>query len=232
MSYFSSQHQSVVKSKFRKEANSGYLKIIKKNLNKKAKNACDLGCSIGDFIEEINNEFEGINSIGVDNDRESIKIAKKKVNIKFYQKSINSFIKESITKKNKFDIITSLNVLEHLSKKDINYFFKNINKLMNKGAVLLIKVPNAGTIYNNPWLYNDITHQTLLTKKSLKQILLENNFNEKNIQIIEDKLIIRGKMKLIRIIIFNFMKILDVIVTGNKFNNSIQTPTLLLIIKK
>src|SRR3989344_4475954 len=109
-----------------------------KKLGLSPKKCLDAGCGIGIFALVAN--IEGYNFYGYDIDKESVKIAKQlfKLNkISPKKISLNPTIKNL---KGKFDLITSFEVVEHLS--DMDLYIKKLSKVIADDGVLFIETPN------------------------------------------------------------------------------------------
>ena len=108
---------------------------IKKKINKKNTHL-DVGCGSGTFISLLNNKM----SFGIDISPKQIKYASKKYgkkNKKFY-----SFTKKILFKKNFFDSISLIELIEHLSDKEIYILFKEIFRVLKTDGVIHITTPN------------------------------------------------------------------------------------------
>lgn len=113
------------------------LKRIEK-MNISPKTCLDAGCGIGVFAAVAN--IKGFNFYGYDIDREAVNIAKKLF-------LVNKIPQEKISlapilkyAKNKFDLITSFEVVEHLS--DMDMYFKRLRNIIATKGVVLIETPN------------------------------------------------------------------------------------------
>ena len=108
---------------------------IKKKINKKNIHL-DIGCGSGTFISLLNNK----ESYGIDISSKQIKYATKKYgkkNKKFY-----SFTKRIPFKKNYFDSISLIELIEHLSDREIYILFKEIFRVLKPNGVIHITTPN------------------------------------------------------------------------------------------
>ena len=101
---------------------------------KKRGNLLDVGCGNGWFLEAAKKSF---NIYGVEENTSLCEFVEKKLQIKVYKK-INKF------KKNFFDVITLLDVIEHV-KKPIN-FLVEISKYLKKNGIILIYTPNSDSL--------------------------------------------------------------------------------------
>jgi 2-polyprenyl-3-methyl-5-hydroxy-6-metoxy-1,4-benzoquinol methylase len=77
-----------------------------------------------------------------------------------------------------FDVITLLDVLEHIPKAEIITFVKALRLALKPGGVLIIEVPNLQAPDGYLHRYNDITHETGFIEHSFAQVLLAAGFKK------------------------------------------------------
>ena len=90
--------------------------------------------------------------ISVDNSETAIKYAKMN-----YQKNNINFIKKDINKlnyKNKFDMIISIETIEHLNKKDSINWLKKCKIMLKKSGILICSSPMLRLKNNKPYITN------------------------------------------------------------------------------
>ena len=118
-------------------------KILSKDKFKKY-NHLDVGCGNGYITKIISKYFK--KTTGIDLSKEGIKFAKKNLKksdkISFFCISPEQLIK----KKTKYDVITSIEVIEH--QYDPFKFIENIEKLCKKGGYAIITTPYHGYFKN------------------------------------------------------------------------------------
>jgi 2-polyprenyl-3-methyl-5-hydroxy-6-metoxy-1,4-benzoquinol methylase len=144
---------------------------IKRKL-KKNTTILDIGCGWGLALQYFKNK--GMDSFGFDPAIEAIEYGKKKgLNLK--HAGLQSM---DVFKGKKFDIITMLNVLEHLA--DPISALKQIKKLINKDGILVIDVPNdfndfqtvGRTVHDlNDWWVAPPNHLNYFSRDSLVKLL-------------------------------------------------------------
>ena len=76
-----------------------------------------------------------------------------------------------------FDIITCLDVLEHIPKEHLINFLKSIRNSLNKDGIAIFQVPNLQSPFGYLHHFNDITHVCGFVEHSLNQVLLSVGFN-------------------------------------------------------
>ena len=145
----------------------------------------DVGCSGGTFINFLDKKKI---SYGVDVSSNQIKYARKK-----YQTKKHKFflVKNNILpfKKNTFDVITNLQLIEHLPMESNKKLIKETYRVLKPSGKLIITTPN----YHSPWilvekivnLLGKIKYQkqhiTFFNKKKIKIFL--NQYKFKNITV-------------------------------------------------
>lgn len=157
-----------------------YKKVIEsiKKIRKKG-NWLDIGCSFGWFLKEIQNS--GYTAYGIEPSKKAYLEAKKIPKIKIYN---DLFPTSKI--KIKFDIISMMDVFEHIDKP--LKMVKNINKSLKKSGLLIIKIPNSKALmYRYIKLINKLTFKRI--NEPLKRMWqLQSNslhyfyYNKKNIE--------------------------------------------------
>jgi len=142
----------------------------------------DIACAGGTFIGMLDQNKK---SVGIDISSKQINYAKKK-----YQTKNHKFLlmKKNIIKfqKNLFDVVTSLQLIEHLTIEENIKLFKEIHKVLKKRGKLIITTPN----YASPWILveklvncfgkvrYDEQHITFFKKKKLIKMLEQIGFKD------------------------------------------------------
>lgn len=75
-----------------------------------------------------------------------------------------------------FALIAMSDVLEHLSKEDVLPTLQAIQKKLQPGGRVILKVPNMSNPFNIRSRYVDFTHETSFTTESLAQVLRVSGF--------------------------------------------------------
>lgn len=102
---------------------------------------CDVGCALGAFIEDIKENNE---CYGIDISRYAIEKCKRNfpdIKNNFYCINLDN---EEINIRQKFDLVTMFDIIEHLE--NFSYLKLFLNKNLKKGGHLLITTPNANSI--------------------------------------------------------------------------------------
>ena len=116
-----------------------YLVYLKKKTRMNFKNALDIGCVFGDFVEELNKI--GINASGIESDANTVKNAKSNVNCGLFD--------ESYSYTTKYDLISINQAL---------YYFKNsfeiiekISSLLEVNGIILIATENTESTFRQKY---------------------------------------------------------------------------------
>jgi 2-polyprenyl-3-methyl-5-hydroxy-6-metoxy-1,4-benzoquinol methylase len=208
-----------------------YLTEFGKYLNDKDLTILDFGCGLGDFLKVLENEGYK-NLFGVEIDKSAFKLASSKLKkVKLFNQSGFDFLKN---KKNFFDIIFLIDVLEHIEIKKISTLVKYLFNSLKKGGKLIIRTPNAESIFFGSYMrYIDPTHTTSFTRHSIKSLFEDKGF--KTIEIRGQKLadiFYLYPLKILRTILELLMKFIMVLYYGELGFKSIQTPNLIAVFEK
>ena len=135
-------------------------------------NILDIGCGKGNFLSEFSKQFPKWKLHGLELNRNALNYARAKLpNIVFYEKSLED---EDVGKK--FDLIVSLNVLEHLENQRL--FLHQISKNLTDDGLLFLDIPNFKLYPADLFVYDHLVH---FTKDTLQNLL-----NECNLEIVSE----------------------------------------------
>ncbi len=136
--------------------------LIEKNSGFKPKTYCDLGCGTGGFASRFASHFLFENSTLVDWDPKVLALTSRYPGFDVEQKDLNS----PFSIEPKPDVITCMDVLEHIEKDD--QFLQSAVKSLTKNGVFIATVPAC------PWLYSEwdrnLGHHRRYTKSQLKAL--------------------------------------------------------------
>ncbi len=133
----------------------------------------------------------------------------------------------------KFELITILDVLEHIKRDDLLDFLSAIQRSLKAGGKLIVQVPNLQA--PDPCLhrYYDITHESGFTEHSLHQVLMASGFRDYSFSGFEDSITRHPKEKIrfiLRAVYWGYVRFTRK-VTGN-LNPSILHPILFAVAGK
>lgn len=77
-----------------------------------------------------------------------------------------------------FDLVTCLDVLEHVPRESIINFISALRGMLTEGGKAIIQVPNLQSPFGYLHHFNDITHVTGFVEHSLAQVLLAAGFQK------------------------------------------------------
>ena len=110
-----------------------------------------------------------------------------------------------------------MDVLEHCTRDEIVIILQQTYRILKKGGIVLIHVPNAEGIFGSKVRYSDFTHEMAFTTKSAHQILSLIGFNLT--RTFEDEPLKHSLISIIRLILWRIVTIpfrfLHIIETGN-----------------
>ncbi len=128
----------------------------------------DIGCSSGRYCFALSKL--GFNTIGIDISKKAIDFANKKKK-QFKLQNLNFKVGEATNlkfKKNSFDLIICIEVLHHLSNKELKKTFQEIHKVLKPNGILIIDLKNK----LNPIINLTYKHHTNKTFKNTGHLML------------------------------------------------------------
>lgn len=140
--------------------------IISNKIGNKGDFFLEIGCGYGHLLNEA--RAAGFVASGVEFSKDGASLCIKK-GLNVVRDDADSYVKNY--KGGKYDIIVAYSVLEHL--KNPNIFLKNIRRLIKSGGTLILRVPETKNFGPTLSLLDHFWH---FTRKSLKNILIANNF--------------------------------------------------------
>lgn len=73
--------------------------------------------------------------------------------------------------RNEFDLITAIDVVEHIEKTSLFSFMEGVREALKPGGTFLARVPNLASPSGLVARYHDITHELGFTENSFSQVL-------------------------------------------------------------
>lgn len=103
------------------------------------KSLVDIGCGDGRFLYEVDSRFKNVDLLGIDFSKQAIDLAKSMSrNIRY--ECINICSAKQPLKK--FDVVTLIEVLEHIPIEQVDLFIESLAKYLKPSGRLIITVPH------------------------------------------------------------------------------------------
>ena len=133
----------------------------------------ELGCGPGYFLEFLQKRnFQ--NAEGVDISEEQVKMAA--------SRGLRAHLSDAFeyldSKKEWYGAITAIDFIEHFTKEELLALFSKIQKALKPGGLLIIQTPNGQGLFPGQVIYGDLTHMTIFSEDSLRQLLRVYEFCE------------------------------------------------------
>ena len=133
----------------------------------------ELGCGPGYLLESLRNwGFENVE--GIDISEEQIKIAASR-NLRAHLSDAFEYLD---SKKEQYDVIIAVDFIEHFAKEELCTLIPKIYQALKHEGVLIIQTPNGQALFPGQVIYGDLTHMTILSEDSLRQLLGLYEFRE------------------------------------------------------
>lgn len=101
----------------------------------KASSILDVGCGEGRFLGLLSNNIE--KKVGIDLAERPIQFAKA------FHPEINFHVKDALEINEEFDVVTAIEVLEHVPDENITNFFRTLEERTRKNGHLIISIPTV-----------------------------------------------------------------------------------------
>jgi len=142
----------------------------------------DIGIGRGEMLS-CYKDWGYKNYLGIDISPSTVKFCKSiGLNCKLVEDS-SKFLQEN---QNKYDLITLIDVLEHIPRENTVSFLKDIRNALKMGGGLIIQVPNLQAPDGQLHMYNDVTHMMGYIEHSLQQVLIAAGFTKFHFQGFEE----------------------------------------------
>lgn len=150
-----------------KKTNKWYSARLRKYLPIKKDAKClDVPCGYGNFLFFLKSEgYTNIQGFDLDSQQVSLsRLLNLPVKVKDAFKVISN-------EKNSYDLISSLDFIEHLTKDEALMFLDGCYLSLRKGGVLILRTPCADGFFGAHDACNDLTHHWCMSSNLLKTIL-------------------------------------------------------------
>jgi len=154
-----------------KQFDENYKQYFPKNTDAKV---LDVGIGRGEMLSSMK-RWGYTNYLGVDISKSTVAYCKKlELNAEHVEDSA-AWLREHA---NQFEVITLLDVLEHIPRPQVISFLKDLKTALAPGGRLIIQVPNLQAPDGQLHRYNDFTHESGFIENSLQQVLLAAEFTD------------------------------------------------------
>lgn len=187
----------------------------------------EIGPGLGEFIYLLNkNKYFQIDI--VDNDKDIRDYISKKFKI------VNAYQPKELAITKKYDLIFLLQVFEHIPKKKYREYLNFLYNHLNKKGKIILTVPNGGNPLSTVERYSDLTHESIFTENSLRELPNYADLSNCKIKIQPYKIPPTNIINIIRIFfqkILHLLLKLVLIINGGVYTQ-IYTPNITAIITK
>ncbi|MCP4150504.1 MAG: class I SAM-dependent methyltransferase [bacterium] len=136
----------------------------------------DIGAASGIFLDLANKE--GFDSTGIEPSQFLVDDAKKNYGLNLYKGTVEEYLEENKGKE-KFSIITLLDIIEHLVEPDA--FMDKVDALIEDNGFLVLVTPDIGSlaarITGKQWWHYRIAHINFFNRKSLRFLLEKHGYD-------------------------------------------------------
>jgi len=145
------------------------------NINSQNLDILEVGCGYGYLTYSLN--FEGHNAIGIDVSEVAIKFALENFGANYLKADIDQFRDTNRKSNKKFDLIVTIDVIEHLSNP--TSFIKQCFALLKDSGRLILTTPNKSYFKKNYVWCTDLppVHLFCMSPTTFQYIARSNNFN-------------------------------------------------------
>lgn len=160
----------------------------------------EIGCGPGFFLDYLENRGYK-NALGIDFSEEQIQFAVKRgVNAK--TGNALDYLKEHT---GAFDVIIAFDFIEHFTKDELISLSRDIFAALKPCGMLLLHTPNGQGFFPNRIIYGDLTHLTIFSPNSVRQLFHAAGFSK--VEVFETGPVPKNLKGRIRMIGWKFMKI-------------------------
>jgi 2-polyprenyl-3-methyl-5-hydroxy-6-metoxy-1,4-benzoquinol methylase len=190
----------------------------------------DIGCGTGSLLSAM--QTAGYSkTMGIDLSPEQLEKARQFGVSNVHSAEAIQFLESRI---DHFDVITAIDILEHLNKDEAVKLLLVIKNSLRKDGVLIMRVPNMDAPMTSIFAYADYTHELFLNKASASQLLHSLQFAD--VEVLPGLIFIENPLKeLLRKVLWWKTKIilkLMLFSTGRTWHEVYFTPNLLIKAKK
>ena len=166
----------------------------------RSSNILDLGCGSGYFVQfAIGHGYDSVK--GVDHSEEQVRLAHKRG--VFEIECIDSLSYLRKTDSSTIDIVTSFDVIEHLTVAELLEIGVEIHRVLKPGGSWLIHTVNGSAPFFGDIRFGDLTHEQAFTNQSLSQLSSFIGFGQ--VRLMESGPVVHGVFSFFRWILWKFI---------------------------
>lgn len=156
----------------RQQGNSDLASIVEWLGEKKDQNILEVGSGGGNLLVALR-EQGYLRCHGIDMDEALVRHGREILGVNLSLGSWRTYLENS---HQTYDTIIALDVFEHLPRQEIKPTLKATRARLAPGGRFILRAPNALCPFALPVLYGDLTHQFLITPRTLKHLLRSAGF--------------------------------------------------------
>lgn len=188
----------------RLEDHPQHLRIIRRYMPQdRTLRILDLACGHGTLVFCLR-ELGYTNVEGVDVSREQVELAHRRG---IHEVSLGSMTDHLRDRKNAWDVIVLMDVLEHLDKPAVMELLELVHRSLTERGRLILHVPNGEGRFGMRVRYGDFTHQGCFTSRSIRQVLAATGF--RRVAVYEEKPLVHGVKSLLRRVLWSTLTLND-----------------------
>lgn len=149
----------------------------------------DLGCGTGSLISMLQDSGY-TNVTGLDVSEDQLNVARKMGVKDVVKEDIRGYL---ISHVSSFDVITGIDIIEHLSKDELVDLLKDVKAALKPGGYAIFRTPNADAPLSTLFSRGDFTHETHLNKSSAIQVMGAVGFTK--VDVVSGLIFIESKLK-------------------------------------
>jgi SAM-dependent methyltransferase len=133
----------------------------------------ELGCGSGDMVAFLEEKgFEQV--IGIDISGEQIAIAQER-GLNCQRADVFSYLDST---EDTFDVVIAKDFVEHFTTEELLHLASKISEVLTEDGGLILETPNGRGLFPGQVMYGDLTHKTILTPQSVRQLLKPYGFTK------------------------------------------------------
>jgi cyclopropane fatty-acyl-phospholipid synthase-like methyltransferase len=133
----------------------------------------EVGCGPGYLLQYLTDQgFANVE--GIDVSQEQIELARKR-GLRAQRADVFEYLAD---KRETYAAIFAIDLVEHFTKTELLPLFAAVFSALKQGGVFVIQTPNGEGLFPGLVIYGDLTHFTIFTENSLRQLLLISGFTD------------------------------------------------------